>query len=333
MLAVFAGAMVALAAALWWWQPVIERWLAAAPVDPVVARVDGVEITRGQLERAWREHLWFAGKTAESLTATERRATRAAALEELIDQELLRVKAGANAAQLEVGDAEIDERLARFRGCFESPAALAAAMKAQGIDGDGALRARMAARIQQEKYVELRLRPITQVSDDEARRWYEANRGRFVNPERVEVRHVFLPTLDHPSEQARATLAAAMDDLTAGRRDFAQLARDLSEDPATNKQGGQLGWMSRARLPADFAEAVFALPPKRPALIQTRLGWHIVEVTAKQPAQDRSFEQAKPDILAALTAVKRQQAVHQFRGALRRFAGDKVQVAREELDR
>ncbi len=84
--------------------------------------------------------------------------------------------------------------------------------------------------------------------------------------------------------------------------------------------------MSRARLHADFAAAVFPLALEPPALVRTRLGWHLVEVTGRKPAEPRTFEQAKPEILAALEAVKRRQAVTDFRPALRRFEASNIEV-------
>ena len=64
----------------------------------------------------------------------------------------------------------------------------------------------------------------------------------------------------------------------------------------------------------------------RPALVQTKLGWHLVEITAHKPAEPRSFEQAKPEILAALQAIKRRQAIADLRQSLRSRDGVKIEV-------
>ncbi len=321
--------LLALAADLWLWHGPIRRFWDAtrSPAAQVVARVYDAAITRGQLERALNDQLWVEGKSVASLTPEQLASARQTALEELIDYELLRFKAQANAAQLTVSEAEIDDRLARFRGCFESGQDMATAMKSQGIGRESDLRARLAARLQQEKYVESRIAPLIEVTDAEARQWFDDNASHLAIPERVEVRHLFVPTLDHPADQARAKLAAARDELAAGGgRDFATLARDLSEDPASRKHGGRLGWMTRDRLPAEFTAPVFALKPNTPTLLRTRIGWHLVEVTARQPAQPRSFEQARPEILAALEAIKRRDYSREFRSSLRRFSAPHIQL-------
>lgn len=313
--------------------PQTPEAIARAKSEGVVARVFNHQITRGQLERALRERLWLEGRTVESLAPEILKTARYAALDDLIDHELLRVKAKAHAPQLLVTDAEVDERLRLLAARFETKEEMEAAMKSQGIAGGRDLRDRLAARLQQEKYVESKIAPLAEVGEEEALKWFEENRGALGYPERVEVRHVFLPTLDHLPEEAKAKLDAALADLTAKKKDFAALARELSEDPATKDAGGSLGWMTRRRLPEDFAAPVFALPLHQPALVRTRLGWHLVEVTGRKPAEPRSFEQAKPEVMAALHALKRDQAAREYRDALRQFEAAKIQVFHDMLDR
>jgi foldase protein PrsA len=252
--------------------------------------------------------------------------TRNAALDELIDHELLRLQVKASPTPLTVTDEEIQERLRRLVGRFESKGALETAMKSQGIATEENLRARLAARIRQEKLIESRIRPSIQVSDAEARQWFDENQKAISLPERIEARHIFLPTLDHPPEEAKQKLDAALADLIGKKKDFPTLAREISEDPATKDNGGGLGWMTRDRLPADFGAPVFSLPVNQPTLLRTRLGWHLVEITGRKPAEPRTFEQAKPEILAALEAIKRREATEAFRKSLRQAEDAKIEI-------
>ena len=164
------------------------------------------------------------------------------------------------------------------------------------------------------------------MTEEEARAWYEENQKSLAQPERAEARHIFIPTLDHPPEEAKAKLETALADLTSGTKDFATLAKEISQDPATKDHGGSLGWMTRDRLPADLSAPVFSLPLHKPTLVRSRIGWHLIEVTARTPAEPRSFEAAKPEVLAALEAIKRRQAATDFRNALRRFEAEKIDV-------
>ena len=305
--------------------------IAAAKAGGVVARVFNHQITRSQLERALHERLWLEGRSPADLTPEELRLARLAALDELIDHALLRVKAKAHAQRLLVSEEEINDRLRRMLGRFVNKGEMERAMKSQGIANERELRERVAARIQQEKYVEMRIGPLAEVSEEEAREWFAKNAEKLALPERVRARHVFLSTLDRPVEEARERLEEALNELQAGGTDFAALAASLSEDPASKEHGGDLGWMTRLRVPDDFADPVFSLPKNQPTLVVTRIGCHLVEVTDRLPAQERSFEEAREEVIAALRAVKRDRAVTEFRDALRRFEAAKIEVFHDML--
>ena len=288
--------------------------IARAKSRGVVARVFDQTITRSQLERAVSEKLWLAGTPTDAATPADRKA----ALDELIDHELLRATIAADALPPPVSQQEIDERVRRLVGRFETKGALETAMKSQGIRNEDALKNRLAARIQQEKYLTGKIAAATVTTDEEARVWYAENLEHLGHPERVEARHIFIPMLDHPQEEAKRTLDETLVTLTEKKKDFATLAREVSLDPATREIGGNLGWMTRDRLPVDLSAPMFSLAIGEPTLIRSRLGWHLVEVTARKAAEPRAFEDAKPEVIAALEAMKRQKAIAGFRESLRK---------------
>jgi parvulin-like peptidyl-prolyl isomerase len=188
------------------------------------------------------------------------------------------------------------------------------------------MRDRLAARIQQEKYVALKAGPLAAVTPDEVRDWFEKNKTHLGFPERVEARHIFIPTLGESADEAKAKLEAALAELAAKSKDFETLANELSRDPATRSEGGRIGWMTRDRLPVDFAAPVFDLPLNQPTMIRTKLGWHLVELTGRKPAAERPFEEVEAEIRAALENAKRQKAANEFRLALRQMEAPKIDV-------
>jgi len=303
----------------------VHRWLTPRPGN-LAALVADQPITHGQVERALNEQLWLEGKSITSLPPAELALARKAALDELIDHELLRLQVAAAAPAVPVKDSEIDERLRRLVGRFETKGTLEIAMKTQGIPSEKSLRERIAARIGQEKWLARRIAPTTRITDEEARQWFEKNQAAVSLPQRIKARHVFIPTLDHPPEEAKRKLDQALVTLIEKKKDFAALAKELSQDPATKDNGGELGWMTADRLPADFAAPVFALTVGQPKLIRTKLGWHLVEVTERKPVEARPFEQAKPEILAALQAVKIRQATRTFRDSLRKSSSTQIKI-------
>lgn len=305
--------------------------IAKAKANGVVARVFNHHITRSQLDYAIHERLWLEGKNLVDLPAAEKKLVTYAALGDLIDNQLLRVKTKVNTHDLPVSDKEIEDRLKRFVGRFETKADLQSAMKSMGISNETALRNRLAARIQQEKYVAMRVDPLVTVSEEEISDFHEEHKDALAYPERIKAKHLFIATLNRPSDEAKGILEKALADLTAGKKDFALLAKEISEDYANKQSGGELGWMSKSRLPADFAAAVFPMETGKPALIRTKLGWHIAQVTDRKPATRRSLEECRPEIIAAISASKRHQAVNDFRTALRRFEDEKIDIFHDLL--
>ncbi len=87
---------------------------------------------------------------------------------------------------------------------------------------------------------------------------------------------------------------------------LAQLAAEASEDEATKSRGGDLGFFSSARMPADFFAEVEKLAiGQRSRPFRSHLGFHIVEVTAIRPARVLGFDEARGDILLALANERR----------------------------
>jgi len=306
--------------------------VAAAKARGEVARVYHHPITIGQLERAVAHRLWLEGKKPGDLPAGQLRLVRYAALNDLIDHQLLRIKTKANALDVPVSDEEIEAELAIFTRRFHDRAELEGAMKAQGIGSEKELRFRIAGRIQQGKYIESRIKNAIAISDEEARVWFDKHRKQLQRPERVHARHIFIATLERSSEEAKKSLETTLERLQSGKTDFAALAAELSEDERTKADGGDLGWFSRERLPVGFTKGVFALPDHTPTLVQSKIGWHLVEVLGRKPVEPLSFEDAKPEIIAALQAERRRYATRQFLSNLRRQNNKYIHVFRPIID-
>src|SRR5690606_32732380 len=178
--------------------------IAAAKAQGVVARVMGHPILLPQVERAAKEKLWLEGRSLEDLPPLQRRIEKLAALDELIDFQLLRVESKANYGELVVSDEEIHGALERLKARFENEEEFQADLAAEGIDSEEELRLRIGGRLQREKYVESRISDLVAVTREEARQWYEENVSRMVRPARVRARHIFVATLERDAAEARS---------------------------------------------------------------------------------------------------------------------------------
>ena len=291
----------------------IER----AKQSGLVAIVLGRPIQTAQLERAAQERAWLQGKSWNDVSAAQRKLIRKACLGDLIDHQLIRSKIAANKDSLRASDEEINQRYAQLLARFSSKDDLEKSMKNQGIVSEQELRLRFSAQIEMEKYIDRQLQPLIVVSDEEVKGFYEKHAKDLQNPAMTKVRHIFFATLEKDPAAVKAAAEQALVSLTGKQKTFEQLASELSDDPQSKAVGGLLGWIEPSRMPADFAIPVMAMAANQPALLQTKLGWHVVEVLEKRDAAPRTIEQCKEEIIAALANAKRQPALDNLRQAIR----------------
>lgn len=142
---------------------------------------------------------------------------------------------------------------------------------------------------------EAQSRPTEQVLEQLALQNYKAMPQRFQQPERVHVRHILIP-LDAP--EARAKAQALRQQLLQGAR-FEELAREHSKDPGSARKGGDLGFVTRGKMVAPFEEAAFALtkPGELSEVVESRFGFHVIELVEKRPAGLQPFDEVKEQLV------------------------------------
>jgi parvulin-like peptidyl-prolyl isomerase len=183
------------------------------------------------------------------------------------------------------------------------------------------------------------------VSDEEIAKYYEAHKSepQFQQPERVTASHILInarPNLIAQQLQSekklsgealnaavraemekRRKLAEEIRGKAAAGADFAQLARQYSEDPSSREQGGSLGTFARNSHTRAFDEAAFALKPGVVSeVVQTEYGFHLIKVTAREGARAQTLAEATPEIRRLLLAEREASKLTESLKELRRKA-------------
>src|SRR5690606_3271698 len=103
------------------------------------------------------------------------------------------------------------------------------------------------------------------------RQYYEEN-----YPRTAEARHILV--------EDEATARSALDRLDAGE-DFAAVAGELSTDPGSSQQVGDLGEVTRGETVPEFEDTVFSAPVGEiVGPVQSQFGFHIIQVTKRDEA-------------------------------------------------
>jgi peptidyl-prolyl cis-trans isomerase D len=135
------------------------------------------------------------------------------------------------------------------------------------------------------------------VDEEELRNYYEQNKAGYTTPERRRVRHILIEAGDDEAA-SKAQAEAVLARVQAAPQDFAAIAKEVSADPGSAAEGGDLGWVDRGAMVKPFEDAAFALQPQAISeLVQTEFGWHIIQVTEVQPEAIQSFAQVRAQLL------------------------------------
>jgi peptidyl-prolyl cis-trans isomerase C len=153
-------------------------------------------------------------------------------------------------------------------------------------------------------------------SDEACRRYHAAHLSRYAVGEKALLRHVlFAVTPGVNVNSLRQRAEACLVDLRCdgGGSRFAEVAAATSNCPS-GAQGGELGWLTAADCAPEFARDIFGGTQVGvlPRLVATRFGLHVVEVLAREPGKQPSYEAVRYAVAQAL----RQQT---FATALRQY--------------
>ena len=124
-------------------------------------------------------------------------------------------------------------------------------------------------------------------------------------------RHILIRTNELvPEAEARRRLVSLKERLD-NQGNFAQLARQYSED-SSNARGGDLGWLSPGDTVPEFERALNALKPGEISEpVQTPFGWHLIEVLEHRN-EDMSRERLRLDARRALRARKSDESYQEW---------------------
>jgi peptidyl-prolyl cis-trans isomerase D len=151
------------------------------------------------------------------------------------------------------------------------------------------------------RYLELdaaQLGGEVEVSDEQLRARFEEQQGRFVTPEARLASHILIevdPDAPQVDVESARTLARELSDRARGGEDFAELAREYSQDLGSASQGGDLGWVEPGYMVQAFEEGLYELTPDQSVSdpVQSRFGWHVIQLREIRPAEGMTFTEAR----------------------------------------
>ncbi|HEY4738572.1 MAG TPA: peptidylprolyl isomerase, partial [Xanthobacteraceae bacterium] len=104
------------------------------------------------------------------------------------------------------------------------------------------------------------------------------------------------PNDEKASKEAEEKIKAVIARLKKGE-DFVKLANDLTEDPSGKANGGDLGYFSKEQMVPEFSDTAFRLEKGQISdPVKTQFGWHVIKVEDKRSKQPPKFDEVKPQL-------------------------------------
>ncbi|MCS5636076.1 MAG: SurA N-terminal domain-containing protein, partial [Myxococcota bacterium] len=124
---------------------------------------------------------------------------------------------------------------------------------------------------------------------------YEAEIDEYSESERVHAAHILIQVGPEASEtatlEAREKAESARERILAGE-EFAMVAAEVSEDPGSREEGGDLGIFARGVNAPEIDNAAFSLEAGGISeIVQSAFGFHLIQAMERLPARTRPFEE------------------------------------------
>jgi parvulin-like peptidyl-prolyl isomerase len=275
-----------------------------------VARVNGQPIRIGQVLALAQKGLIDSKDRAKDMPGAVRFA-----LQQYIARELLLQQALADG--LTADTSKVEAAFDQVRAQFKNEKAWLDSLADRGLDPQSfkqELRAQETVNVLMSREGD-----AVQVSDEEARAYFDANPHAIDPGERLRLQQVFFAVIaagERARESARVKASVVQKRALAGE-DFTKLAQSFSQDKATREAGGRLELKRGMKAPS-YDAAAYALEPGQVSdIVDTPEGVYVLRLEERIPGPPPQFEDVKRDLKSALLSQKRQAAYDSLVNRLR----------------
>ena len=162
------------------------------------------------------------------------------------------------------------------------------------------------------QYLELdvsTLDPGIGIDEQTVQELYNEQAAKYVTPEERHARHILVRLLPDADEAATAAALEKAQGIVArldAGESFEDLAKELSDDPGSATNGGDLGFFGRGVMAPEFETAVFELQQgERSQAVKTPFGFHIIELVEIKPEVATPLAEVRDQLVDQLLAEAR----------------------------
>jgi len=288
-------------------------------VNAIAAVVNDEVVTLYHINREAHPLIREAEKKAP-LDNAARSQIRQTVLERLIEKKLVDQKI--KELNIKVTEEEIRQAIddVKKQNNMPSQEVLVSALANQGLSFEQ-YRTQLQEQIEKLKLVSMEVRSKILVGESEMRGYYDENHLKYTEEETFRARHVFFKTTEKsPAETIKRAMTTALMVLAEAKngKDFSELAKIYSEDPAARQDGGNLGAFKKGEMQPELESAIITMKPGDVSeLVYTPAGFHIVKLEERIAGKPKPFESVKAEIEETLYRKKSEERFSQWAKELR----------------
>jgi len=289
--------------------------------ETVVVEVNGVKLTQKEVDEK-------ANRTIESVKDKvppdqlepfkenmQQRLIDDFVTRTLISQELDKTK-------VEIDEKEIDKAMGEIEAKVPQGMTLETMLQQSGMTMVE-MRENIVFSLRANKLFETQINPNYTPSDAEVQKYYTDNKKKYDVPETVHARHILIKSDEKDDEKTKGAKKTKIEGIRkqlVDGADFGKIAKESSECPSKDR-GGDLGTFPRGRMVKPFEEAAFTQKVNEIGpVVETKFGYHVIEVTEHNQAKGKSIEEVKITITETLQNQKKQQMAKTYLDGLKEKA-------------
>lgn len=156
-----------------------------------------------------------------------------------------------------------------------------------------------------ETLLKKKLSSDSKLSDEELKKYYEANKEKFKKEREINTRHILMKS-EEEAKQVKEKLQAG--------EDFTELAKKYSIDPNAKVTGGEVGFHPKGTLLPEYEAAAFKLTKvgQTSGIVKTQFGYHIIRLEGAKPPAYVSFEEVKDFIKQQLMQERQKEVFEKY---------------------
>lgn len=265
----------------------------------VYATIDGEKITGKDLKTVMEPIFYSNG--LQKLSDSEISSYESTMLEYMVNMEVLYKEAKEN--NVEVTDDQVQQNYDQTISSINSQYNLT---EEEYLKKFNLTEEKLKERIKKELMGAAYLEEYSNVSEEEAKNYYEKNKDDY---KQIRASHILISNYDSDNkevsdEQKKKNKQTAEEvlKLALDGEDFASLAKEFSDDSSASS-GGDLGYFTGDDMVSSFSKAAFSLKNGEiyPEVVETTSGYHIIKKTGEK---QQAFDDVKDDLITTLKNTK-----------------------------